>query len=177
MEKYLLGMAAGIGVGLLIVAIIKWRTGKFTSVAEKAEYLSKRRARMLPAIAVIFLSQQAAFYSTVGTHDQRPVTMVKITAWLLLSIVILAALATKGFWLERREVRDLIDDENTRANRNDAMRWGFLFSMAAAIAVYALTLFNVQMSARDAVHIVLTIGIPAALIRWGVLERRAYRDA
>ena len=103
--------------------------------------------------------------------------MVKISAWLLLSIVILAALATKGFWLERREVRDLIDDENTRANRNDAMRWGFLFSMAAAIGVYASTLFDVQMSARDAVHIVLTIGIPAALIRWGMLERRALRDA
>jgi len=26
------------------------------------------------------------------------------------------------------------------------------------------------------VHIVMTIGIPAALIRWGILERRAHRD-
>ena len=95
----------------------------------------------------------------------------------MLSIVILAALATKGFWLERKEVRDLIDDENTRANRNDAMRWGFLFSMAGAIAVYALTLFDVSITARDAVHIVMTVGIPAALIRWGMLERRAHRDA
>jgi len=177
MTKYLMGMAAGIAVGLIIVAIMKWRTGKFTSVAAKAEYLSQRRARMLPAITVIFLSQQAAFFSTLGTHDDRPVTAVKISAWLLLSIVILAALATKGFWLERREVRDLIDDENTRANRNDAMRWGFLGSMAAAIVVYALTMFQVEISARDAVHIVMTVGIPAALIRWGLLERRAHRSA
>jgi hypothetical protein len=57
------------------------------------------------------------------------------------------------------------------------MRWGFLCSMGAAIAVYALTLFDVQMNARDAVHIVMTIGIPAALIRWGTLERRALRVA
>jgi hypothetical protein len=57
------------------------------------------------------------------------------------------------------------------------MRWGFLCSMGAAIAVYALTLFDVQMNARDAVHIVMTIGIPAALIRWGMLERRALRVA
>ena len=105
MEKYLMGMTAGIAVGLIIVAIMKWRTGKFASVAEKAEYLSQRRARMLPALAVIFLSQQAAFFSTLGTNDHRPVTAVKISAWLLLSIVILATLATKGFWLERREVR------------------------------------------------------------------------
>jgi hypothetical protein len=49
--------------------------------------------------------------------------------------------------------------------------------MGAAIAVYALTLFEQSISARDAVHIVMTIGIPAALVRWGMLERRAHRDA
>jgi hypothetical protein len=56
------------------------------------------------------------------------------------------------------------------------MRWGFLFSMAAASAVYALTLFDVTVTARDAVHIVMTMGIATALIRWGILERRAHRD-
>jgi len=101
---------------------------------------------------------------------------VKISAWLVLSIVLLAALSTKGFWLQPKEVRNLIDDENTRANRNEAMRWGFLFSMGAAIAVYALTMFETTVTARDAVHIVMTMGIAAALIRWGILERRAHRD-
>lgn len=177
MQDYLMGLGVGLAAGVIVLAIVKWRMHKFTTVAERAEYLSKRRARMLPALAVIFLSQQAAFFSTLGTSEQTSVYTVKVSAWLVLSIVILAALATKGFWLESREVRELIDDENTRANRNDAMRWGFLWSMAAAIAVYALTLFQVEMSARDAVHIVMTIGIPAALIRWGILERRALRDA
>jgi hypothetical protein len=178
MDSYLMGVGVGIAAAVIIVAVIKLRLrNKPMSVAEKAEYLSKRRARMLPMLAVIFLSQQAAFLSTLGGREQTSAYTAKVSAWLVLSIVILAALATKGFWLEPKEVRDLIDDENTRANRNDAMRWGFLFSMAAAIAVYALTLFDVQMSARDAVHIVLTIGIPAALIRWGWLERVAHRDA
>jgi hypothetical protein len=176
-QDYLIGLAAGVAVAVIFLAIVKWRSVKGMSVAEKAEYLSKRRARMLPALAVIFLSQQAAFFSTLGSREQTAVYTVKVSAWLLLSIVILAALSTKGFWLERREVRDLIDDENTRANRNDAMRWGFLFSMAAAIGVYALTLFQVGMSARDAVHVVMSVGIPAALIRWGMLERRAFADA
>ena len=147
------------------------------STAERAEYLSKRRARMLPVLAIIFLSQQATFFSTVNSPAPHSAYDVKISAWLVLSIVLLAALATKGFWLQPKEVRDLIDDENTRANRNEAMRWGFLFSMGAAIAVYALTLFDVTISARDAVHIVMTMGLATALIRWGVLERRAYRDA
>lgn len=176
-ESYLLGLGVGIAVGVIFVAIIKFRMVKGMSLAEKAEYLNKRRARMLPVLAVIFLSQQAAFLSNLGKEPAGSVYALKVSAWLVLSVVILAALATKGFWLEPRAVRDLIDDENTRANRNDAMRWGFLFSMAAAIAVYALTLFRVELSARDAVHLVLTIGIPAALIRWGYLERRALRDA
>jgi len=86
----------------------------------------------------------------------------------------LFGLATKGFWLEPKEVRNLIDDENTRANRNEAMRWGFLFGMGAAIAVYVLTMFE-AVTGREAVHIVLSFGIAAALLRWGVLERRAHR--
>lgn len=178
MSAYILGLLAGIAAVLLVAAIVKFRTrNKPMSVAEKAEYLSKRRARMLPALAAIFLSQQAAFLSTVNSPAPHAAYSVKISAWLVLSIVLLAALATKGFWLEPKEVRDLIDDENTRSNRNDAMRWGFLFSMGAAIAVYALTLFDTTVTARDAVHLVMTVGIPAALIRWGMLERRAHRDA
>ena len=178
MNSFAIGLLVGLGAVLVSAAIVKWRRRDMPmSVAEKAEYLSKRRARMLPALAVIFLSQQATFFSTVNSPAPHSAYTVKISAWLVLSIVLLLALSTKGFWLERKEVRDLIDDENTRANRNDAMRWGFLFSMAGAIAVYALTLFDVSITARDAVHIVMTVGIPAALIRWGMLERRAHRDA
>jgi len=175
MSDYSLGILAGLAAVLVVAAIVKLLIRKKPmSVTEKADYLSKRRARMLPMLAVIFLSQQAAFFSTVNSPAPHAGYAVKISAWLVLSIVILAALATKGFWLEPKEVRDLIDDENTRANRNEAMRWGFLFSMGGAIAVYALTLFDVTITARDAVHIVMTVGIPAALIRWGVLEKRAH---
>jgi hypothetical protein len=175
---FAIGLVVGLAAVLAVVVVVKWRRrDRPMSVSEKAEYQSSRRERMLPALAVIFLTQQAAFLSTLNSPAPHAAYTVKISAWLVLSIVILAALATKGFWLEPKEVRDLIDDENTRANRNDAMRWGFLFSMAGAIAVYALTLFDVSLTARDAVHIVMTVGIPAALIRWGVLERRAHRDA
>jgi len=178
MDSFVIGLVAGVGVVLLVAAVAKWRRRDMPmSVAEKAEYLSKRRERMLPALAVIFLSQQVTFFSTVNSPGSHSAYNAKIWAWLVLSIVLLLALSTKGFWLERKEVRDLIDDENTRANRNDAMRWGFLFSMAAAIAVYALTMFDATVTTRDAVHIVMTAGIATALIRWGMLERRAHRDA
>ena len=177
MNAFTIGLLAGLGAVLLIAVIAKWRArNKPMSVAEKAEDLSKRRARMLPALALIFLSQQATFFSQMSGGEHVSAEKAKISAWLVLSVVLLFGLATKGFWLEPKEVRDLVDDENTRANRNEGMRWGFLFAMGSAIAIYVLTMFDV-VTGREAVHIVLSFGIAAALLRWGVLERRAHRDA
>ena len=177
MNDYTLGLIAGIALGVVVVLIVKFRArNKPMSVAEKAEYLSKRRARMLPALAIIFLSQQLTFFSQMSGGEHVSAEKAKISAWLVLSVLMLFGLATKGFWLEPRQVRDLVDDENTRANREAAMRWGFLFAMGSAIGIYVLTMFE-TVTGREAVHIVLSFGIAAALLRWGVLERRAHRDA
>ena len=177
MSAFMIGLLAGVGAVLVVAAVVKWRSrDKPVSVADKAEFLSRRRARMLPALAVIFLSQQATFFSQMSGGEHVSAEKAKISAWLVLSVVLLFGLATKGFWLEPKEVRDLVDDENTRANRNEGMRWGFLFAMGSAIAIYVLTMFDV-VTGREAVHIVLSFGIAAALLRWGVLERRAHRDA
>lgn len=177
MNYYMLGLLVGLAVALVVAVIVKLRLrNKPMSVAQKAEYLSKRRARMLPALALIFLSQQATFFSQMSGGEHVSAEKAKISAWLVLSVVLLLGLATKGFWLERKEVRDLVDDENTRANREAAMRWGFLFAMGSAIGIYVLTMFE-TVTGREAVHVVLSFGIAAGLLRWGVLERRAHRDA
>ena len=71
------------------------------STSKQAEHLSKRRARMLPVLAVIFSAQQATYFrSTPAPPDRRTVDHVKIGAWLVLSLVMLAALTTNGFWLQ-----------------------------------------------------------------------------
>jgi hypothetical protein len=177
MSSFTIGLLAGLGAVLVAAVIVKWRLRDMPmSVAEKADFLSRRRARMLPALAIIFLSQQASFFSQMSGSGHVSAEKAKISAWLVLSVVLLFGLATKGFWLERKEVRDLIDDENTRANRNEAMRWGFLFAMGSAIAVYILTMVEL-VTGREAIHIVMSFGIAAALLRWGMLERRAHRDA
>lgn len=177
MNAFTIGLLVGLAAVLLVAAITKFRTrNRPMSVAAKAEYLSKRRARMLPALAVIFLSQQASFFSQMSGGEHVSAEKAKISAWLVLSAVMLLALATKGFWFERKEVRELVDDENTRANRNEAMRWGFLFAMGSAIGVYILTMFDI-VTGREATHIIMSFGIAAAILRWGVLERRAHRSA
>jgi len=146
------------------------------SVVEKAERLSSKRARMLPFLAVIYLCQQATFFSSDAPPGVRSVDHVKIGAWLLLSLVLLLALVTNGFWFQSAEVRALVNDESTRANRASAMTMGFVSAMLAAMTVYFVAQFE-PISAREAIHIILSLGIGAALIRFGMLERRAHRDA
>jgi hypothetical protein len=142
------------------------------SVSERAEFLSTRRARMIPALTVIYFSQQTIYFTAAGGHGSAQTA--KISAWLVLSALMLAGLATKGFWFQPREVRELIDDENTRANRRDAMCTGFILAMLGAIGVYVITMFE-PLNGREAAHIIMSSGIGAALIRWGYLERRAHR--
>lgn len=140
-------------------------------MSEQAEQLSRRRARMLPILALVYLSQQATYFTgTIGNAH-----LLRLSAWVVLSVVLLMALVTKGFWFRPRELRDLIDDENTKANRLDAIRLGFLFGMSAAIACYLIDHFE-PLAAGEVAHAVITLGLGAALIRFGMLERRAHRD-
>ena len=129
----------------------------------------------LPLVGGLIIMSVRGDEETVASNARWTALWTSLIV-LVLSVVLLFGLATKGFWLEPKEVRDLVDDENTRANRNEGMRWGFLFAMGSAIAIYVLTMFDV-VTGREAVHIVLSFGIAAALLRWGVLERRAHRDA
>ena len=145
------------------------------SDSAKAERLSRRRARSLPILAVIFLSQQATFFAGFGQGD-RTVDNVQVGAWLVLSIVLLLVLVNGGGWIHSRAVRDLANDELTQAHRKEAFRIGFLAAMAGCIVLYVLSLME-PLTGREAVHLVMTIGIGAALLRFGFLERRALVDA
>jgi len=145
------------------------------SISEKAERLTQRRARVLFVLAIIYFMQQASYFSNSDGGAVRSVDSVKISAWLVLSVILLHGLVTKGFWFHPKEVREMIDDENTRANRADAMRVGFILAMVGAIVTYVLTMFE-PVSGREAVHIILSVGIGAALLRMALLERRAHRN-
>ena len=143
---------------------------------EQADYLSRRRARMMPALVVIYMSQQASFFATMSQpHHSSGADAVKIGAWVVLSLVLLLALATKGFWFQPREVRDLIDDELTQTNRLKALRAGYLMSMGVAIVCYFLDQID-PLTAREAIHLIVSLGLGVALLSFAALEKRAHRD-
>lgn len=146
-----------------------------TEDVESADRISRRRARMFPLLALLFIVQQASYFSGRIEDGARAVDQVKIGAWLVMSVVLLLALMTGGAWLRPKRVRELLNDDVTRANRLDGLRVGFVATMAAGIVMYFLAGVE-PVSGRDSVHLMMTAGIAAALIRFGQLERRAHSD-
>lgn len=142
------------------------------NVAMKAEQLSRRRARMLPVLIVLFLAQQATYLTSDSGPPDGPARL-HIAAWLVLSIVILIILATGGGWIYSRAVRQLANDEGTRVHRDRAFRAGFIASMSACIALYFVAMFE-PLTGREAIHVVMTVGILVTLVWFAFLERRAH---
>jgi len=142
------------------------------SDAEEAERLSRRRAGMMPALGLLLLAQQAVFFT--AEDRMRLVDQIRTTGWLALAAVILLMLVTGGYWLKPRAMRDLMEDEVTRANRASALTLGFVFAICAAIGLYALEAFLPgSVATLEAIHLIVTAGLLAALLRFAYLERRA----
>ena len=140
---------------------------------EAADRAGRRRARMTSALAVIFLLQQAVFFVAPPVHLARPVDQVKVGAWVCLSVVLIAFLATGGMWRHRSSVRALLNDDAVRANRAEAMSLGFLVAMATALLLSVFAGVT-ETGLREAIHLIVSGGIVAALLRFGFLERRGF---
>ena len=141
------------------------------SDVEEAERLSRRRVSMLIAMTTLLTVQQAAFYAQ--TSAERAVDYVRLGAWVLLVGALLAALLTGGFWLKPRAIRALMDDEVTLANRASAVKLAFAASMGMGIVLFVLAP-PLALSAREAIHLIVSTGIVVGIFRFGLLERRVH---
>jgi hypothetical protein len=141
------------------------------SDVEQADRLGRRRARILPVLAIFFLVQQAAFFS--NPPAERAVDHVRVGAWVAMSAAILFALYTGGAWFRSPAVRAMLNDEPTRAHRANAMQWGFIAATVAGMLVYVFQ-GVAQFTTREVIHLIVSAGLVAALVRFGMLERRAH---
>lgn len=145
------------------------------SDTETADRLGRRRARVTIVMAIYFIAGQALYLSNRPHDPMRLVDQVKLSAWLVWAVALMALLAAGGGWLRTRSVRALLNDEVAQANRATAFMWGFWAAMLIAITLYFTTLFA-PLDAREAIHVILTAGVGTALLRFGMLERRALQD-
>lgn len=144
------------------------------SPVETAERLTRRRALAFPILGLIFLAGQPLYFANMGDPASTP-NRVRFAAWLVWAIVLLAGLAFAGGLMRSREVRALMEDEGTIANRMRAYAAGFWAGAVSAVALYALSIFE-NLKGREAIHIILAVSVAVAVIRFGMLERRAHKD-
>ena len=137
---------------------------------EKAERIGRSRARLFAAQAILFASWQGLYFGVMDDR-MRLVDTVKIWTWLVWVVALLMLLATGGGFLRSRNVRALLNDELTRANRAQAYVAGFWAAMVAAVGFYVIDLFD-PVQAREAIHAIVSAAIAAALITFSVRERR-----
>lgn len=137
--------------------------------AEAADRLSRRRVRAMSVLMIFFALQSARWPADLPF---RNVDYVGHIAWLVMAVVLMLVLRTGGMWLRNPGLRALADDEVTRANRAEAMEWGFSAAISVAIlgaAVASLT----AMPALFALRMVILVGLFMAVMRFIHLERVA----
>lgn len=141
-----------------------------TSTIDLAERLVRRRARVATAMGILLITTQSAF--VVHEGPMRTVDLVQSVAWAVWIVVIAVFVLFGGGLLRGSAVRSLMNDESSEQNRRSALVGGFWATMAAAMICYAITFYE-SLGGREAVHAIVTIGVGAALLRFGALERRA----
>ena len=141
------------------------------NLVEKAERLGRKRAQVFYVLTIVFFAGQGVYFGAPeATRDSPP----RVGAWLILVLLMLVLLATGGFLIRGRAVRNLLNDESARANRIAAQAVGFWATILALMAVYVESMFD-PVTLNQAVHIVGTIGVGAALLTFATRERRAHR--
>jgi len=147
-------------------------------IGEQVDRITRRRARIATAMGVLFISTQGF---RVANDQMTEPTVVRTvdyvqffasTFWLLMLLAFI--LFGGGLW-RSKSVRAMLNDEGTEENRRRAMASGFWAMMTGAAVCYALTFYE-PVQTREAVHVIITIGVGATLLRFGALERRALRE-
>ena len=95
--------------------------------------------------------------------------------WTLTGVVIALFLVWASGLFRGSVLRGILNDESTDANRRRSLMIAFWNMMATAIVCYALSYVK-DYGPRDAIQIIMTVGISSALISFGVSERASMRS-
>ena len=137
---------------------------------DEADRMGRARSRMFFVLAIVFFAGQSLYFtSSPATRDSH----ARIGAWLILVILIMMLLATGGFLLRGRKVRDLLNDETSRLNRLASQALGFWVTIITSLVLYVESMFE-PLTFNEGVHILVTLGVGSALISFAVRERRAH---
>ena len=144
------------------------------SPVELADRVSRRRAILVAVAAIMFLGIHLALRPFFYARFQ-PRADACIDWWAVNAGVLLAALATGGGILNRRAIRELVNDEVSRSHYRTAVHAGFWTAMGGGMALYLVPAFD-GLGAHDVLYLLVTCALGLALLTFAALELRAHRD-
>ena len=147
---------------------------KSDNVVELADRVSRRRARGTTIATLAFVAVQLVarpVFRTDGDSAAGP----RAVMWAVNVAVLLLFLLPIGPVVFGRRVRELVNDEVSRANARSAAIVGFALAMVVALAVYSVSP-AFTLSAREGLYLVVTPTTTCTLLVFAWLESRANRD-
>ena len=146
---------------------------------EAADRMSRRRPIGLAVAALIFLMIQVVaspFFDTRVSGSALRQNFWAINATALILILAGIAFTSSGAWFRKDEVLDLVNDDVSRLHAHSAIGLGFWVAMITAMTLFVVPAFA-NLTAREAVYLVVTPSIAMALLFFSWLEYRANSDA
>ena len=126
--------------------------------------------------AISFYFFSAMSLVTLCWSMERPDSDFLRGMWAGLTFAAAANLLPLARWLKpRSEVARLLDDDGVREHRRISCTAGFWAAVVSSLAVATATELRAPLGPFDAVRVVATAAIAAALLSFATLERRAAR--
>jgi hypothetical protein len=135
------------------------------SDVDRAERKSRARA-----ICMALLAGVTVLTSTFGLQSAvNDAATFRGGSWLVTMALATAIVSTGGGLNLSRELRVLMNDELSQANRRRALALGFYTAMLVTMALYVVS-WREPIEVRAALRLVSGLGIAAALARYAMLE-------
>lgn len=134
-------------------------------MAMKAERMANRRSVAAIVMGTLLIVTQGMRMDAGGAGP---------IGWALTALVTAIFLLWASGLLRGTAVRGILNDESSDVNRRRSLMIGFWNMMATAIVCYILSYVK-DYGPRDAIQIIMTVGMSSALISFGVSEQVSMR--
>jgi len=95
--------------------------------------------------------------------------------WIITGVVVAIFLLWASGLFRNTALRGILNDEGSDVSRRRSLMIGFWNMLATAVVCYILTYVK-DYGPRDAIQIIMSVGICSALISFGVAERVSERQ-
>lgn len=129
------------------------------AIADRAERLSRIRSVVAVTLGTVL----------IATQQQRMDGGAGPFGWVLTGLIMAAFLLWASGLFRRPAVCGILNDEGSALNRRRALTIGFWNMLTTAIVCYALSYVK-EYGPRDAIQIIISVGMSSALISFGLWE-------